>query len=113
MKFEIDMSNLLRRLDKMSAMKTLPQKMEQACALVEKDAKKRCPVDTGNLRNSIASRVEETDSEVAGIIYSTVDYAPFVEFGTLTQKAQPYMIPAVTENRTAITSYLQEAISDG
>lgn len=38
-------------------------------------AKQICPVDTGNLRNSITHRQEGDDTEVIG---SAVEYAPYV-----------------------------------
>jgi HK97 gp10 family phage protein len=56
--------------------------MQLACALVERSAKQKAPKDTGALRNSITSKVE-TDSEgVKGIVYTPLEYAPYVEYGT-------------------------------
>ena len=43
-------------------------------------AKDLCPVDTGNLRNSISHRV--VDSEPAAYIGTNSEYAAYVEFGT-------------------------------
>ena len=57
-------------------------------------AKKLAPVDTGRLRNSIT---HETDDNAA-YIGTNVEYAPHVEFGTIHQKAQPYLRPAATEH---------------
>lgn len=51
------------------------------------------PVDTGNLRNSLTSEVDSADKSV--IIGTPVEYAPFVEYGTSRQRAQPYLRPAV------------------
>lgn len=59
----------------------------------EKHAKALCPVDTGNLRNSITHTTDE-DSAYIG---TNVEYAPYVEFGTSRQKAQPYLRPAATD----------------
>ena len=39
-----------------------------------------CPVDTGNLRNSIGFKVDA--SEKAAIIGTPTHYAPYVEYGT-------------------------------
>lgn len=44
---------------------------------VEGYAKEDCPVDTGNLRNSITHRPEDENKEVVG---TNVEYAPYVEF---------------------------------
>lgn len=57
-------------------------------------AKKDCPVDTGRLRNSITHEVRGD----AAYIGSRVEYAPYVEFGTSRQRAQPFLRPAATEH---------------
>ena len=60
-------------------------------------AKKLCPVDTGNLRNSITHAQFDDHTEVIG---TNVEYAPYVELGTVRMKARPYLRPAA-ENHTA------------
>ena len=51
----------------------------EKCGLVaEGYAKKRAPVDTGNLRNSISHKVQKGTMYVG----TNVEYAPYVEFGT-------------------------------
>lgn len=57
-------------------------------------AKRLCPVDTGNLRNSI-SHTTDKDSAYIG---TNVEYAPYVELGTSRMKARPYLKPAATEH---------------
>lgn len=53
----------------------------EKCGLVgEGYAKKLCPVDTGNLRNSITHTV--IDSEKAAYIGTNSEYATYVEMGT-------------------------------
>lgn len=47
---------------------------------VSGDAKLRCPVDLGNLRESIFYKVDE--NELSVIIGTNVEYAIYVEFGT-------------------------------
>lgn len=68
-------------------------------------AKKKCPVDTGNLRNSI-THVYDEDSAYIG---TNVEYAPYVEFGTSRMKAQPFLRPAaenhVDEYREIFEAY--------
>lgn len=61
---------------------------------VERAAKQGCPVDTGRLRSSIAYRIEG-GNEVVGIVGTSVEYAPFVEFGTRFMAAQPFLRPAL------------------
>lgn len=55
-------------------------------------AKMLCPVDTGNLRNSITHQQIDKGSEAIG---TNVEYAPYVEMGTQKMAAQPYIKPAV------------------
>lgn len=51
----------------------------------------------GTLRNSITHKV--VDDEDAVYIGSNVEYAPYVEMGTVKMKARPFLKPAV-ENHT-------------
>lgn len=57
----------------------------------ESYAKALCPVDTGRLRNSITHAQEDEDTEIIG---TNVEYAPFVELGTVKMAARPYLRPA-------------------
>lgn len=54
--------------------------LEKCGLLAEGYAKKLCPVDTGNLRNSITHMVDE--QEPAAIIGTDNEYAAYVELGT-------------------------------
>ena len=54
--------------------------LEKIGLVVEGYAKKLCPVDTGNLRNSITHMIDE--QEPAAIIGTNNEYAPYVELGT-------------------------------
>jgi len=58
---------------------------------MEAHAVRICPVDTGRLRASI--RIEIKHNEV--IISANTEYAGYVEFGTIHQRAQPYLRPAI------------------
>lgn len=62
---------------------------------VEREAKALCPVDTGRLRASIATRLERDGDSYAAVVGTNVDYAPFVELGTVHQHAQPFLVPAL------------------
>lgn len=94
--------------------------LEKCGITAEGYAKLLTPVDTGNLRNSIAHRV--VDGENTVYIGSNSEYAPYVELGTgihypggrptpwtwqdekgnwhMTngQRAQPYLKPAVADH---------------
>ena len=56
--------------------------MEKACLIVEADAKKNCPVDDGQLRQSITHDVSTDNGTIEGTIGTNVEYAPYVEIGT-------------------------------
>lgn len=56
----------------------IQRKLPLACALVEGSAKRKAPKGDGTLRSSIAYRVEGNK----GIVYTPLEYAPYVEFGT-------------------------------
>ncbi len=63
---------------------------------VEADAQREVPVDTGELRDGIASSADGTYGEVV----SRTRHTPFVEFGTSSMAAQPFMAPAAEASRT-------------
>ena len=69
-------------------------------------AKKECPVDTGNLRNSITHEVVQ--SEKAVYIGTNVEYAAYVELGTVRTKAKPYLKPAATEHSAVYKRIIEE-----
>lgn len=118
---------------------TDPVKVQRAlgrcCTLVERSAKQLAPKDNGDLRRSITSKVEGLE----GIVFTPLEYAPYVEFGTglfaenggrtdvpwnykddegvwhstSGQKPQPFMRPALDQNRTRIKDILKEGITNG
>lgn len=126
------------------AMDTMLAKIEsteavgQACALVEAAAKKKAPKDNGALRRSIASEVQKDGGDIVGVVYTPLEYAPYVEYGTglfaedgngrkdvpwhykddkgewhstSGQKPQPFLRPALEENREQITRLLREGLT--
>nr|DAL85466.1 MAG TPA: tail component [Caudoviricetes sp.] len=111
--------------------------MKKSCALIERSAKEKVPVQTGELRRSITSKVENNGLEVTGTVYTPLEYAPYIEYGTglfaekggrptpwsyqddkgewhttSGQPPQPYMRPALDENRTTILEILGGSIND-
>ena len=69
-------------------------------------AKKECPVDTGNLRNSITHEVRQSEKSV--YIGTDVEYAAYVELGTTRTKAKPYLKPAATEHPAVYKRIIEE-----
>ncbi len=41
-----------------------------------------CPVDTGALRQSIHEKTDVKDGVITSTVYTNMEYAPYVEFGT-------------------------------
>lgn len=69
---------------------------------VEARASENAPVDTGRLRGSITNVVYEDYA----LIGTNVEYAPYVELGTSRQSAQPYLRPAIDNNRNQIKNIM-------
>ena len=112
--------------------------MGKICALVERAAKQKAPKNTGELRRSITSKVDVGASEVTGVIFTPLEYAPYIEYGTglfaenggrkdvpwnyqddegnwhstSGMKPQPYMRPALNENREEILRILKEGTNN-
>lgn len=74
-------------------------------------AKRKCPVDTGRLRNSITHGGDTQG--LTAYIGTNVEYAPYVEYGTRKTKAQPFLKPAANnhqgEYRDIFQYYLENA----
>ena len=108
--------------------------LEQCGLTAEGYAKKLCPVDTGNLRNSITHMVDE--QEPAAIIGTNSEYGAYVELGTGIyakggggrptpwvyqdakgnwhrtngQKARPYLKPAVANHARTYRNIIHDEL---
>lgn len=131
------LDEILDSLDKLADTKQLNSTMEQVCALVERDAKQNAPKDTGALARSIQSKVENNNNSIQGVVFTPLEYGAYVEFGTglfaesggrtdvpwsyqddegnwhttKGQKPQPYMRPAIDNNREKIVKMIKEGFS--
>lgn len=131
--------NLDKLISKLEKLDDVNQAMEQVCILVENEAKIKCPVDNGLLRNSITHYIEDNPDELVGVVGTNVEYAPYVEFGTgiysslgngrqdrwkykdakgewhstIGQHPQPYLQPALEENRRKIEKMFKEQVKKG
>ena len=74
-----------------TARKLVSAHVRKSALLLVRDAKQRAPVDTGNLRRSIGT---EPDGPFRAEVGPLAHYGAHVEYGTVKQKAQPYMMPA-------------------
>lgn len=130
---------VLEAIGELGDTKNLGNALEKACALVERSAKQKAPKGTGELRNSITSRIDTTGGEISGVVYTPVEYAPYVEFGTglfaeggngrkdvpwaykdekgewhstSGMHPQPFLRPALDDNRTQIIKILREGMGN-
>lgn len=141
MSFEIDgLDNVLENISAVSDnTDKLEAAIVRACLLVERSAKQKAPKGNGDLARSISSKVETSGSEVIGTVFTPLFYAPYVEYGTglfaeagngrkdvpwhyqddegewhttSGMKPQPFMRPALNENREQIIRMLEDAKND-
>ncbi len=70
-------------------------------------AKDLCPVDTGNLRNSIT----HTSDSKAAYIGTNVTYGKYVELGTVKMAAQPYLRPAAADHTGTYRNIVRDELS--
>ena len=107
-KIELDARAFLSSLDDYleDVLEGLQQDIEKAALTLERNAKQKCPVDTGKLRASITTEVGNLEAEVG----TNVEYAPCVEFGTSKQKAQPFMRPALDKAITQLNKDMAKTL---
>ena len=139
MDFDIKFEGLDKIIDKIEDfddVREMTSAMQDACNLVEGAAKDKAPKDTGALRRSITSNVEVTGNSIEGIVFTPLEYAPYVEYGTglfaengngrktpwvymddkgnyhytRGQHPQPYMRPALEENKDKIINIIKGAL---
>lgn len=70
------------------------KQLAKMCVQIDRRAKQLCPVDTGRLRSSISWAIVPDGRSIAGVVGTDVEYAPYVEFGTVKMDAQPFLRPA-------------------
>lgn len=131
------LEDVLLALDSKQTEADTVKAMGYACALVEKAAKQKARKVTGALQRSIESEVRNEGGNIVGVVYTTLEYAPYVEFGTglfaegggrtdvpwhyqddkgewhstSGQKPRPFLRPALNENREQITRLLGEGLT--
>lgn len=132
-----NLNGVLEEIETLIDDEKLKPALQRCCALVERSAKQKAPKGTGVLRNSITSKVEYEGDKLVATIFTPLEYAPYIEFGTglfaeggkgrkdvpwcyqddegewhstSGMKPQPFMRPALNENREEILRLLKEGI---
>ena len=131
------LDEVLDSMDKIGAAHSFIPSVKKACAIVERSAKQKALKGTGELRRSITSKVENTGTDIVGTVFTPLEYAPYVEYGTGIEaennngrkdvpwnykddkgewhttsgmKPAPFMRPALNENREQILEVLKEGL---
>lgn len=133
------LSEVLNSITEPISTEKLTQVLTKACLVVERSAKQKAPKGNGALRNSITSEVREEGGEIVGVVYTPLEYAPYVEYGTglfaeeggrtdvpwvycdekgefhstSGMEPQPFMRPALDENREEIMRIIREGLLNG
>lgn len=78
------LESLLKKLSKLGGNvdEVLFKSMQKQGELVKGDAKDLCPVDLGDLRQSIKRETKRYKGKIVAKIYTNSDHAAYVEFGT-------------------------------
>jgi HK97 gp10 family phage protein len=128
---------IIAKLDKVADIQSVKAAITEASLFVEDVAREKAPKGAGDLRGSIESKVEVKGSEVHGTVFTPLFYAPYVEYGTglfaekgngrkdvpwvycddagnfhstIGMHPQPFLRPALYENRETIKEYMKEAL---
>lgn len=84
-----NIERLQNKLDKIAYL-DVEKAVKKATVFVHAQAKMLCPVDTGELRRSIHQEINDYDDKIEGRVFTGVEYAPYVEFGTGISGASTY-----------------------
>ena len=132
------LDTIIKRLDELTDVNKVEQAINQSTLLVESSAKQNASncKDTGALQNSIISNVDITNDAVIGSVSTNLEYAPYVEYGTglfaesgngrqtpwryqddegnwhttKGQHPQPFMRPALSENKQNILRVVKKVV---
>lgn len=133
------LEGVLEHIEALADPAAMTEAMKKAVLLVERSAKQKVPKGNGELGRSITSDVEVDVNEIRGIVYTPLEYAPYVEYGTglfaeagdgrkdvpwcykddegewhstSGMRPRPFMRPALNENREQIKRLLEDAHND-
>lgn len=138
MTFEIDSKDFEKKLGEIFSTENFVEGIKQGCLAVEATAREKAPKDTGALRRSIETNVNVNGDKIVGVVSTPLEYAPYIEFGTglfaedgdgrktawsyqddegkwhttSGMRPQPFMRPALTENKQNIINSIMEALTN-
>jgi len=102
-----ELERLLKQLEPRSSKRAGDRALRAGAKIVADDAKRRVPVDTGELKRAIAARIEKRSRYGERVINIGVKRPVsrrfhLTEFGTAFAPAQPFMRPALETNVKAV-----------
>jgi HK97 gp10 family phage protein len=130
------LDDVLDGIEALGSTEEIAANMTKATLLVERSAKQKVPKGIGELGRSITSEVNVVGDIITGIVYTPLEYAPYVEYGTglfaeagngrkdvpwhyqddegewhstSGQRPKPFLRPALDENREQIIRILEGA----
>ena len=114
------MSERVKGLEKLLAkLENIPKHLEEDvegllevnAKEIERNAKRLAPVDTGKLFQSIkAIKIDNKNWLIKANSTGLAPYAPWVEFGTSRQRAQPFLYPAFFKQEKIFIQDIEDLI---
>lgn len=132
------LEDIIQKIEDITDISKIESAIGRACALIERSAKQNAPKGNGELRRSITSKIDRDGNGVVGTVFTPLEYAPYVEYGTglfaenggrtdvpwcyqddegewhstSGMHPHPFMRPALNENREQVMRLLKEAIEN-
>lgn len=106
MSYESNIPRIIRQLKENEE-----RALEAIGIFVRGETQVRCPVRTGNLRDSYDYQVDHPSKTVR--IGTNVEYGSYVELGTSNHREQPHLRPAVEENKDRIQRLTKNYLGRG
>ncbi|MGC4020250.1 MAG: HK97 gp10 family phage protein [Muricomes sp.] len=102
------LEKLQKALKKNVTLSDVKRVVKQNGSELQSKAKRKAPVDTGDLKRSIG--LEISSGGMTAKVEPTVEYAAYLEYGTRFQKAQPYLKPSLEEQEKQFKSDMQKLV---
>lgn len=128
---------IVEHFDNLVDIEKMRKVMGRACELVAGAAVEKAPKGNGDLQQNIKTKVDIDGDNVIGTVFTPIEYAPYVEYGTglfaevqgrqdvpwsyqdekgewhstYGMHPQPFMRPALNENRERVKEKLREGIT--